>query len=183
MADRIKDRPKSGRTGLVHVYTGNGKGKTTAAIGLAVRAAGNGLNCRVIQFMKGATTSGETAALAKLETMQIDRIGLNMVGPNPPDADEIKRSLLPAMDAARAAVGGRFDFVVLDEIITACSAGMLSESDVILLIDEKSPAVELVLTGRGATEKLIDRADYVTEMKNIKHPFDRGQPARKGIEF
>ncbi|MDP1808753.1 MAG: cob(I)yrinic acid a,c-diamide adenosyltransferase [Actinomycetota bacterium] len=174
MADRI---------GLVHVYTGDGKGKTTAAIGLAVRAAGRGLNCRIIQFMKGATTSGETAALAAMETIHIDRIGLNLIGPNPPDTDEIKRSLIPAMEAARTAVGGQFDLVVLDEIITACSAGLLSEPSLISIIQEKAEAVELVLTGRGATEELIGRADYVTEMKNIKHPFDQGQPARIGIEF
>lgn len=174
MADRI---------GLIHLYTGDGKGKTTAAIGLAVRAAGRGLTCRIIQFMKGATTSGETAALAAIENIAIDRVGLNMIGPNPPAADEVRLSLIPAMEAARAAVGGKFDLVVLDEIITACSAGLLSEASLISLCEEKDESVELILTGRGATGELIARADYVTEMKSVKHPYERGRTARSGIEF
>lgn len=168
---------------FTHIYTGDGKGKTTAAIGLAVRAAGRGLRCRIIQFMKGATTSGETFALAAIANIEIDRIGLNLIGRAPAGVEEIKKSLLPAMTAARAAIGGQFDLVVLDEIITACSAGVLAESDLLALIDEKHQLVELVLTGRGAGEALISRADYVTEMINIKHPFDLGRPARAGIEF
>jgi len=173
----------AGPLGFIHIYTGDGKGKTTAALGLAVRAAGRGLRCRIIQFMKGATTSGETLAPAAIPNIEIDRIGLNMIGSAPKSVEEVKTSLLPAMTAARAAIAGQFDLVVLDEIITACWAGVLAESDILSLIDEKHKTVELVLTGRGASEALIARADYVTEMVNIKHPFDSGQQARIGIEF
>jgi cob(I)alamin adenosyltransferase len=169
--------------GLVHVYTGDGKGKTTAAIGLAVRAVGSGLTCRIIQFMKGGTKSSELSVIEAIPDIEIDRIGLNFVGPNPPSPEEVKKSLVPAMAAARESINGQFDLVILDEIITACTAGVVSESDIIALIQARNPAVELVLTGRCASQRLIDNADLVTEMKKIKHPFDLGRQARVGIEF
>lgn len=171
------------RVGLVHVYTGDGKGKTTAAIGAAIRAAGSGLKCRMIQFMKGGTASGELSIIDSIPNISIDRIGLNFIGPNASGPKDVKESLIPAMDAARDALSSEYDVVILDEIITACTAGVISELDIMHLIDAKDPSVELILTGRCASQRLIDRADLVTEMKKVKHPFDQGHGARSGIEF
>ena len=133
--------------------------------------------------MKGGSTSGEILALAEVPKIEINRIGLNLIGPNPPGAEEVKASLVAAMAAAAAALGGAYDLVVLDEIITACALGLIFESEILALLEAKANEVEVVLTGREAGEALIAKADLVTEMRLIKHPFDRGQKARAGIEF
>ena len=171
------------RLGMIQIYTGDGKGKTTAAIGLTVRAAGHGFVCRIIQFMKGSSVSGENRALSAFANIKIDRIGLNMIGPNPPTREEVAASLRPAMTAAVEAINGDYQLVVLDEIITACSLGLVGEAEILSLLEKKNNQVEVILTGRGASPALIDKADLVTEMRLIKHPFDKGQAARLGIEF
>lgn len=175
-------RHSRARLGLVHIYTGNGKGKTTAAIGLTVRAAGHGFRSRIVQFMKGATDSGEVQALRATGLVDIDRIGLNFIGTAEPE-EAVAASLVPAMKAAREAIRADYDLVVLDEIIAAVFAGAVSEDDVLELISDPGRRAELVLTGRGAGPRLIDAADLVTEMRDIKHPYADGRRARAGVEF
>ena len=172
------------QTGLIQVYTGDGKGKTTAALGLALRACGHGLRVYVGQFMKGPD-SGEIASAARLAThLTIEAYGL-------PDR-LTPQDLGPADHAAaqdglakadRALADGRYDLVILDEIHVALQCGLLDEFDVLDLIDRKPPTVELVLTGRDAPASIVARADLVSEMRAIRHPYDRGTPARRGIEF
>ena len=170
--------------GCIQVYTGNGKGKTTAALGLAFRAVGRGLKVYMIQFMKGGGPYGEHAAAARLAPdltiIQTGRPGwVNRDNPDPEDV----RLAREALEAARAALtGGAFDLVILDEVNGAVSFGLLSVDDVLALMGQKPPRVELVLTGRNVDERVIAAADLVTEMREIKHYYRAGVPARVGIE-
>jgi cob(I)alamin adenosyltransferase len=171
-------------TGYVQVYTGNGKGKTTAALGLALRAAGRGLETLIIQFLK-AQPSGEVESVKKLEPLvKIERFGREgfiTVKDGPDDEDRARARA--GLDRAREAVqSGEFAIVVLDEINTAVHFGLLPESDVLDLLADRPRDVELVLTGRYAPASFIERADLVTEMTEIKHYFDQGVRAREGIE-
>jgi cob(I)alamin adenosyltransferase len=170
--------------GQFQIYTGDGKGKTTAALGLALRAAGAGLKVYVGQFIKKPGTSEAAALLARFA----DCVTLEVFGPthfvlsapSPEDIAEARRGLA----ALRAALtGGRHDVVIGDEAVTAVAAGLLTEADLLALADARPAPVELVLTGRGATGALLIRADLVTEMRAIKHYYTRGVPARRGIEF
>lgn len=171
------------RVGLVQVYTGDGKGKTTAAIGQAVRAAGRGLRCHIIQFMKAEVVSGEMTALKEIKNVSLERFGLNFVGPKTRSRDEVVSSLQAGLAAAEEAVGGSYDLVVLDELVIVGSLGLVSEQEIVRIIKGKDVKVEIILTGRGAGPDLISLADLVTEMRAIKHPFAHGQAARAGIEF
>ncbi len=176
--------------GLVQIYTGDGKGKTTAVFGLALRAAGQGHKVLIYQFLKPASAdTGERTAL------QSGAVGIRV------EAIDIEWDMAKSFDdkkqvaQAKAAVSkalGRIaqtakekscDLLILDEIVFCLSKGLAELKDIKNIIDKKDPAVEIVLTGRGATDELIAIADLVTDMKNIKHPFDKGQSARRGIEF
>ena len=185
------------RSGQVHVYTGDGKGKTTAAAGLALRALGGGMRVFIGQFIK-EKPSGEMDALGRFGDMvEVRRFGKGFVRArrvkqdkpggagrlNTPDDEHAAAARAGFEEARRAVLGGRFEMVVLDEINTAVSLGLVAIDDVLGLIREKPHWVELVLTGRGAHEKLIDSADLVTEMREIKHYFKSGIRARKGIEY
>ncbi len=171
--------------GLVQIFTGNGKGKTTAALGTVLRAAGHGLKISVIFFIKGHFSQGEYKTLRTLPNVKVQAFGLRQFipengKPNPKEAAQAKAALA----AARANItGGEYDLVVLDEINCACFFGLIKPEDVLQLIKDKPKHVELILTGRNANNELIAAADLVTEMKKIKHPFDKGIEARKGIEF
>ena len=170
--------------GYTHVYTGDGKGKTTAALGLAFRAAGRGLRVLILQFLKGPEMTGERYAAGLfewgIEVRPLGRDGLLQPG----DVTEMDKAL--AAEALEHAVSevtaGRWDMVVLDELNTACALDLVPVAGAIRLIDMKPQGVELVLTGRGAPEEVIEKADLVTEMKEIKHYFRQGVPAREGIE-
>jgi len=170
--------------GYVHVYTGNGKGKTTAALGLAFRAAGRGLRTYIAQFLKGQPT-GELEAAKKLAPLirlePFGREGFITVKEGPDDED-ISRARAGLARALEAMLSGEYRIVVLDEINTAVHFKILPEADVLDLIDRRPATVELVLTGRYAPPSFIDRADLVTEMTEIKHYFDKGVKAREGIE-
>jgi cob(I)alamin adenosyltransferase len=170
--------------GYIQVYTGNGKGKTTAALGLALRAAGCGLRTYVGQFLKGQTY-GELAAVRKLEPFvtieQFGRKGFVHVTENP-DEEDIRRARAGLEKCRRAMLSGRFSIVVLDEITVALHFGLIQEQEVLDLLDGKPADVELVLTGRYAPRSLLRRADLVTEMKDKKHYYARGVRARRGIE-
>jgi cob(I)alamin adenosyltransferase len=171
-------------TGYVQVYTGDGKGKTTAALGLALRAAGRGLRTYIAQFLKAQPT-GEIEAAKKLAPLvrveQFGRPGFITVTEGPGDED-IERARTGLARALEAMLSGDYEIIVLDEINTAVHFKILPEKDVLDFIDKRPPAVELVLTGRYAPASFIERADLVTEMKAVKHYFDRGVKAREGIE-
>ena len=169
--------------GYVHVYTGEGKGKTTAAFGLALRAAGHGKRAYVGQFMKGRP-SGEIAALRGHPLIVVEQYG---------DPGSTRRSEAAApprahadeglVRAAAALTSNGNELVVLDEIDVAVQFGLLSEQDCVRLIEARPQHVELVLTGRSASPAVIELADLVTEMREVKHYYRRGVQARAGIEF
>ncbi|MBN2159056.1 MAG: cob(I)yrinic acid a,c-diamide adenosyltransferase [Spirochaetes bacterium] len=170
--------------GYIHIYTGNGKGKTSAALGLAFRASGSGLKSVIIQFMKGLPT-GELEAASKTGCLiSIERYGSRrFCRPDDDSFEEHRRYTLEGYERAREVIAGTlFDIVILDEIITAARFGLISDDDIISLIENKPDSTELVLTGRSASEKLIGHADLVTEMKEIKHYYQQGVMPRKGIE-
>lgn len=169
--------------GKVQVYTGNGKGKTTAAVGLAVRAAGAGLRVYFGQFMKNNET-GELAAFRALgDRIEAEQYGTGgeIAAPDP-QADAL--SARAGLERAREALlSGRYDVVVLDEANVADALGYLDAGSLLGLIRERPRDVELVLTGRGAGGDIRAAADLVTEMREVKHYYRNGVPARRGIEF
>jgi cob(I)alamin adenosyltransferase len=170
--------------GYIQVYTGNGKGKTTAALGLALRAAGHGLKTYIGQFLKGQAY-GELAAVRRLAPLitieQFGRSGFIHVTENPEDED-IERARRGLEKCLRAMLSGKFRLVVLDEICVALHFRLLSEKDVHDFLAQKPRDVEVVLTGRYAPPTLLRRADLVTEMKEKKHYYAKGVRARAGIE-
>lgn len=176
--------------GLVQIYTGDGKGKTTAAFGLALRAAGQGNKVLIYQFLKPLTLDiGERFAL-QLGAVRIRVEALDLPWDMTMSWDDKKaiaqmqvaiRQVLEKM--ADTAAKRFYDVLILDEIIFCLSKGLARLEDVKNLISRKDPAVEIVLTGRGATEELMELADLVTEMRDVKHPLDENLPARRGIEY
>lgn len=175
--------PKTFR-GMIQVYTGNGKGKTTAALGLALRAAGHGLRTYIGQFLKGQPT-GEIPASKKLAPLirieQFGRRGFLRVTDKPGDED-VNRARRGLRASLEAMLSGEFRIVVLDEINTAVHFKILEEQEVLDFLAKKPADIEVVLTGRYATPAILEKADLVTEMKDLKHYFDRGVKAREGIE-
>ncbi|MCK4933737.1 cob(I)yrinic acid a,c-diamide adenosyltransferase [Candidatus Bathyarchaeota archaeon] len=170
--------------GLVQVYTGNGKGKTSAAFGLALRAVGRGLKVYIIQFIKGGFDYGELYAIKKLPNLKLEAFGHGrFITEKPPREDDI-RSAKKALDLARDIIeSGEYDIVILDEINVALALELIKVQDVVDLAKGKPEHVELILTGRNVPQKIIDVADLVTEMREVKHPFKQGVPPRKGIEY
>jgi cob(I)alamin adenosyltransferase len=169
--------------GLVQVYTGVGKGKTTAALGLALRACGHGLKVHMIQFMKGDIDYGELKACESLPNFSIVQFGrpdfVEKEDPAKQDIEFAQKALEYAKDVVHK---GEYDIVILDELNVAIDFQLVDLEEVINLIDSKPEHMEIIITGRNAHEKIIERADYVTSMENVKHPYDRGQKARNGIE-
>ena len=172
--------------GLIHVYTGEGKGKTTAAFGLAKRAAGHGKKVLILQFLKSRTkNSGELISAEKtgIKVVKFRNQTTPLFDPKV-KLSELKASIKQAVTrCVREIKSSTYDVVILDELNTVLGCKYSSMSDVRKIIDAKPEHVELILTGRGAPEELIEIADYVTEMRMVKHPFKKGVKARKGIEF
>lgn len=169
--------------GYVHVYTGDGKGKTTAALGLAVRAAGHGRRVWIGQFMKGRPT-GEVAALHDNPLIVVEQLGdPHFIGRDGIGTAHRLRAGEALVSAFAALTSQENDLVVFDELDVAVSFGLLSEQDCVDLIEARPPQVELVITGRWAPRAVIARADLVTEMREVKHYYRSGVQARAGIEY
>jgi len=170
------------KKGYVHLYFGTGKGKTTAAIGLAIRAAGCGLKVFLGQFIKGMRYS-EIKCLERLrENITIKQYGRGCFIRGKPKEEDIEAAQKGLSEIKSILASGKYDLVILDEITIAQYFGLITNDDIIGLIEIKPEHVELVLTGRKASPKIIERADLVTQMKEVKHYYTSGVTARKGIE-
>ncbi|MDC0186780.1 cob(I)yrinic acid a,c-diamide adenosyltransferase [Candidatus Nitrosopelagicus sp.] len=175
------------KDGLVIVYTGNGKGKTTAALGLAIRAVGYDHKVCMLQFIKGSWHYGEMDSSKKLEpNFELIAIGKGFVGildDNSP-REEHEKYAAEALRICREKINsGNYNVVILDEVNYAINLGLIDVQEIIKLIKEKPSNLDLVLTGRDVKEEIVELADLVTEMKEIKHPFKSGIKAKKGIDF
>lgn len=170
--------------GITCVFTGNGKGKTSAAFGMAMRFLGYGKKVVVVQFLKGKET-GELLLKKNLHGLDVLQFGSeNLVDLKKPSNDDIERAKDAFIYGKRLLVRSyRPDLLIMDEINVALSAGMISEREVLELMDKVPDKTTLVLTGRGATKRMIEKADLVTEMKDVKHPFKKGKKAEKGLEY
>ncbi|MBI3087688.1 MAG: cob(I)yrinic acid a,c-diamide adenosyltransferase [Candidatus Omnitrophica bacterium] len=182
----------SSRRGLVIVYTGSGKGKTSAALGAAFRALGHGWKVLVIQFFKGdwPVVFGELEMGRRLgpqfEVLQLGRGFVKHMGDRKPFEEHLAAAKVALRTAKERITSGTYDLIVLDEIIYAIDyAGvqLVTLEDVLELLDAKPPSLHLILTGRNAPQALIDRADLVTEMQEVKHPWQRKIPAQQGIDY
>ena len=182
--------------GQVQIYTGGGKGKTTAALGLALRAAGHGLRTCIVQSMKKGWESGEGAAISRLapeielHVYGSERWGDPSKAPQgtpwwelPPSGEDHAQAQEALAFGRNAVASGEWDIVILDEVLSALKSRLVSRDQLLSLICAKPPTVELVLTGRDAPPEILKVADLVTEMQEVKHPFRKGVKARKGIEF
>ena len=171
--------------GLILVATGDGKGKTTAALGTTLRALGQGLKVAFLQFIKNQET-GEGLFLAdyaarRPENLFYRRLGLGCLRGRPSPEDMAQAAL--ALDLARNLAAADYDLLVLDEICVAAALGLIETSEVVRLIETRRPGLHLFITGRGAAPEIINLADTVTEMKQIKHAYEHGITARRGLEF
>ncbi|MDO9537569.1 MAG: cob(I)yrinic acid a,c-diamide adenosyltransferase [Thermoplasmata archaeon] len=175
--------PKEG-LGMVHVYTGDGKGKTTASLGLGLRAAGHGFKVLMIQFMKGQIKYGELEGVRNIPNFEILQFGrpdfVDKENPEQIDIDLAKEGL---EHARKVVIAGEIDLLILDEINVAVEWKLVSVEEVVKLVKSRPKKMEIVLTGRYAPREFIELADTVTEMKEIKHPYVNGVLARKGVEF
>ena len=185
-----RERPRNKlRKGLVLVFTGNGKGKTTAAMGLVLRAAGNRMPVLVVQFIKGTWKTGEQESIKALAPhVEMIRTGRGFTIDDLRDPkitqEEHERAAAEGLALAREKLlSGQYQLVVLDEILGSIRANLVSLEDVLDLIRQKPPSVHLVLTGRGAPPEIVELADLVTEMTEIKHPYTQGIAPQRGIEF
>ena len=189
---KVKTQEKSNtgdskKRGRVHVYTGDGKGKTTAAFGLALRAAGAGMRVLIVQFFKPEEDpSGEKDMIRNhidsIELLRQDARHPYFTGDST-DREAVEKSVREMFGIAKARAGEGFGLLVLDEIIGAVNEGFLNVNEVVSFLDERPEGLEVALTGRDAPAELVRISDYVTEMLKIKHPYDEGVSARKGIDF
>lgn len=170
------------KNALVQIYTGNGKGKTTAALGLALRASGAGLKVCVCQFVKGKLYN-EIKALKKLKNVYVYQCGRSCFVNRKPEQADRECASRGLARARKIIMSGRFDVVVLDEINIALDFGLIRPKDIVDMIKNRPDSVELILTGRYCPPVLFRYADLVTEMKEVKHPYRKGVLARRGIEY
>jgi cob(I)alamin adenosyltransferase len=170
--------------GLIQVYTGAGKGKTTAALGLCLRAAGHGMRSHIVQFMKGQVHYGELTSVKKLDGLiELTQGGReSFVSKRAPDPEDIRLAGETLKRAREIMAAGKVDILVLDEINMALDFGLIGLADALDLINAKPDNMELVVTGRNAPAEIIERADLVTEMREVKHYWNRGVACRTGIE-
>jgi cob(I)alamin adenosyltransferase len=167
--------------GMIYVYTGDGKGKTTAALGLSIRAAGQNMKVAFIQFIKGVP-SGEILFTNKYNPFEIIQLYSGDSFSKP--FEQLKQEAQKTFSYARETlINGSFDLVIFDEILVAINKKLITTQQVLDLLDEKPDSVELVLTGRNAPQEIMDRADLVTDMHMIKHPYTKGITGKRGIEY
>lgn len=178
-----KSSASRARFGLMHVLTGDGRGKTTSALGLALRAYGTGARVAFIQFIKKASRTGEELAVKQLgERFIFEAIGAGFIGGKPRPCD-LEAARVALQEAERLARSGCVDMLILDEAVLALKLRLIARADIEKLIELCRDRIELVLTGRGAPRWLKPKADYYTHMREVKHPFSRGVRARRGVEF
>ncbi|MEO0074900.1 MAG: cob(I)yrinic acid a,c-diamide adenosyltransferase [candidate division WOR-3 bacterium] len=169
---------------MIHIYTGNGKGKTTAAIGQAIRALGHNYKVLMIQFMKGDPDYGEIKTISKIKNFKVIQSGLpTFVEKGNPTTEDMKLSQNGFALAKKAINKKKYQMIILDEINVAIDYGLIKLSDVVKLIKSCPKQIELILTGRYAPKELIEIADLVSEIKEIKHPYQKGFVSRKGIDY
>jgi cob(I)alamin adenosyltransferase len=170
--------------GMVYVFTGKGKGKTSAAFGTAMRFLGYGKKVVIVQFLKGRE-SGEIMLRKDLRNLDVVQFGgerfVDLKNPSAKDIERAKEAMFYARRVTQRV--DRPDLLVLDEVNVAVSSGMVKESEVLEFIQKLPEKTNLILTGRGATKKIMEKADLVTEMRDVKHPFEKGEKARKGLEY
>lgn len=188
-SERVKEGERSERAaprpGYVQIYTGDGKGKTTASLGLVLRAAGYGHRSCIVSFLKGDPNYGELRFIREHMPMVDYHLAgrMSFVDPANPDPEDVAIARAGFETAREAVMSGEYHIVVCDEINVAVSLGLVSVDELLELCANKPEHVEIVLTGRDAAPELIERADLVTEMRHVKHFYDAGIAARRGIEF
>lgn len=188
-SDRVKQLEReerhAPRPGYVQVYTGDGKGKTTASLGLLVRASGYGHRSCMVSFLKGDPNYGELRFMREhMPLVDYHLAGrMSFVDPKAPAPEDVAIAREGFATARAAVMSGDYHVVVCDELNVAVNLGLVDVDDVIALCDDKPEHVEIVFTGRDAHERLVERADLVTEMRQVKHFYEAGIPARRGIEF
>lgn len=186
MADM--DKPKiQVRKGLTICYTGDGKGKTTAALGMCVRATGYNLRTLIWQFIKGSWHYGELDGVKRLAPyVELRQKGEGFVGiiDDKKPREVHREAALRALAEVKTEINsGQWHLIILDEVFIGCQLGFITAADLVALIHEKPPTVHLVMTGRGAPAEVLDAADLVTEMREVKHPYQKGDLAQKGIDY
>jgi cob(I)alamin adenosyltransferase len=183
LVTKSKQEP-SPKKGLIEVFTGNGRGKTSAAMGIVLRALGHDLRVFIVFFMKGKFPYGEQKVLARFPNVTFSVFGsLDFVDPRnvrEKDREEARKALQAARDAM---LSGKYDLIILDEVNVAAAWGLIGVEEVLNLMKDKPDTVELILTGRYADPRVVKQADLVTEMVAIKHPFDDGVKARAGLDY
>jgi len=171
------------RKGRIIVNTGEGKGKTTAALGAALRAAGHGHRVAIVQFIKGSWSTGEARALKHLPNIKVTRIGSGFTW-LAEDPEEPRKLARQAWEAAKEfGYSDCYELLILDELSCALTEGYVSTNEVLEFLRNKPERLSVIITGRGAPPELIEAADTVTEMRCVKHAYYEGEPARKGIEY
>lgn len=171
------------RTGCFQIYTGNGKGKTTASVGLSVRAVGAGMRVFIGQFIKGHDSAEMKLLRERCPEMTIEQFGFGRFVRGEPAAEDIAAAVKGIERLREVVSAGAVDLVIADEINGAVAAGLLEVEQLLALISIRPAHVELVFTGRSADARIVEQADLVTEMRKVKHCYDGGTPARDGIEF
>jgi cob(I)alamin adenosyltransferase len=170
--------------GQIQVYTGKGKGKTTAALGLALRACGQGWKVLMVSFMKGDSNCGEVKISSKIPSFRLIQSGLpTMVEKDNPSKEDINMASEGFQMAKKALIQKEYDMIILDEINMAVNYNLILLDDVLDLMDKKPPEIELVLTGRSAHPEIVKRANLVSEILEIKHYYTKGIDARQGVEY
>jgi cob(I)alamin adenosyltransferase len=182
----LKAVPREERNGLVIVYTGNGKGKTTAALGMVIRAVGYDWRILMVQFIKGDWMYGELEGYKKLSpNFELKRMGkgfVRIMGDKRPIEDHIEAAKV-ALKYVRDNLSNNYDLIILDEVNVAIKEGLLSVEEVLEVVNQKPSYLNIILTGRNAPSEIVDRADLVTEMTEIKHPFKAGILAQPGVDY
>ncbi|VAX25866.1 Cob(I)alamin adenosyltransferase [hydrothermal vent metagenome] len=176
---------KGKHTGITAIFTGDGKGKTSAALGVVFRALGHDMNCKIIQFIKGDKRTGELALMERLKPgLDIEQTGKGFTWKKNISQHEHRKAAQAGIRlAAEAIASDEWSVIVLDEVLYAIKAGLVTVEQIEELIDLKPAGKHLILTGRGAPKRLIDKADMVTSMENVKHPMQAGITAQKGMDY